>query len=226
MSPEAAPPPTAIAYFDLDGTLLTVNSGALWMRRERRLGRLSMGQYARGALWLLAYRFSVINMDALLDQALVTIANLEEETVRAWTREWYHAEVAHRVAPGARQALDEHRRAGHRLVLLTSSSRYESEVAVEHLGLDDYLCTGYEVREGRFTGRVERPSCYGAGKVILAERHASEAGVSLSDCYFYTDSFSDLPMLLRVGHPRVVHPDLRLRLVSRRRGWPLLDWRQ
>lgn len=213
-----------VAYFDLDGTLLTVNSGALWMRRERRLGRISNRQFARGLIWLLAYRVSVMDMDEVLDKALVTIANLPEEMVRRWTRDWYHAEVARHVAPGARAALAEHRAAGHRLVLLTSSSPYASDAAVEHLGMDEFLCTHYQVRDGRFTGSVERPCCYGIGKVTHAERHAAEAGIDLARCYFYTDSFSDLPMLLRVGHPRVVNPDLRLRLAAFSRGWPVLKF--
>ena len=56
--------------------------------------------------------------------------------------------MARFIAPGGRAAIEEHRRLGHRLVLLTSSSPYESELACETLALDAYLSTRYEVVDG------------------------------------------------------------------------------
>jgi phosphoserine phosphatase len=69
------------------------------------------------------------------------------------------------------------------------------------------------------------PLCFGAGKIAQAEAYAEARGVSLAESYFYTDSINDLPMLERVGNPRVVNPDLRLSWVARRRGWSVEDWR-
>jgi len=128
------------------------------------------------------------------------------------------------VAPGARGVVEDHRSRGHLLTLLTSSSPYESEAACELFGLDAHLSTRYAVRDGRFTGDLELPLCYGQGKVTLAERFAAARGVDLDRSYFYTDSITDLPMLARVGFPRVVNPDPRLRRLARRRGWQALDW--
>jgi phosphoserine phosphatase len=72
---------------------------------------------------------------------------------------------------------------------------------------------------------MEAPLCFGAGKVVHASAWARDHGVDLSASAFYTDSVSDLPMLERVGEPRVINPDLRLRRVARRRGWPIESWR-
>lgn len=213
------------AFFDLDGTLLTCNSGALWMARERRLGRISRWQMVEATLYLLAYRLTSLDMEQLMTKALRTVVGEREENVRRWTHQWFYEEVISRAAPGAYAVLDHHRRRGDLLVLLTSSSPYESEAAERFFDLDAAICTRYEVKQRRFTGAVVRPVCYGQGKVALAERFASARGVDLAQSYFYTDSFSDLPMLERVGHPRVVNPDLRLRLIAGRRGYELLDWR-
>ena len=168
------------AFFDLDLTLLAVNSGALWIERERRLGRIDQRQHRRAMLLLLAYRLNVIDMERAMREALVTVRGEREELVRRWTREWYYAEVAGRVAPGARRALAAHRRAGHLLVLLSSTSPYEADCAVEHLGLDAAISSSYEVREGVFTGAPELPICYGAGKVHHAERFARARDVDLA----------------------------------------------
>ncbi|MCC6748552.1 MAG: HAD family hydrolase [Deltaproteobacteria bacterium] len=212
------------AFFDLDLTLLSVNSGALWFRRERRLGRLSRAQYARAVVYLLLYRANLLNMDEAMREALATIRGQSEETLRRLTEQWYEEEVAAHFAPGGVRAVEAHRRHGHRLVLLTSASSYEAELAAEQLGMDGWLSSTYEVRDGCFTGEPMFPICYGEGKVRHAERYAEEHGVDLARSYFYSDSASDLPMLRRVGEPRVVNPDVRLKWHARRKGWPILDW--
>lgn len=216
---------TAAAFFDLDGTLLTVNSATLWLRRERRVGRIGNWQVAHAALRILAYRMGVLDMEATLRAALACYRGIPEEQLRAETREWWRDEVRHFVAPGARSVLERHRRAGKRLVLLTSSSRYASEMAREEFDLDKTLFQAYGARDGRLTGEPLPPICYGAGKVAVAEAWAGASDVDLGRSSFYSDSSTDVPMLERVGHPFAVHPDARLRVVARARGWPILDWR-
>jgi HAD superfamily hydrolase (TIGR01490 family) len=213
------------AFFDLDGTLLIVNSADLWVRRERRLGRITGWQLARAALWLVGYRVGMLDMETALRAALGTLRGVEESFIRSETHGWWRDEVRAHIAPGGRAVIDEHRRRGDLLVLLTSSSRYASEMAREEFGLDEVLCQGYEVKEGRFTGEPLRPLCYGPGKVEVAEAFASERGIDLAQSAFYSDSSTDVPMLARVGRPFAVHPDPRLKMVARSRGWPMLDWR-
>ena len=87
----------------------------------------------------------------------------------------------------------------------------------------ELLASELEVCDGRFTGRAVLPLCYGRGKIERAERFAAEHGIDLARSYFYSDSISDLPMLERVGEPRVVCPDPRLRREARRRRWPILE---
>jgi HAD superfamily hydrolase (TIGR01490 family) len=107
-------------------------------------------------------------------------------------------------------------------VLLTASSPYISEQVAEELGMTDYICTRFEVDGGVFTGRLDGPLCYGEGKVVLASRWAEERGVSLASCSFYSDSYTDLPMLEAVGSPVAVNPDLRLARHAQRARWPVI----
>jgi HAD superfamily hydrolase (TIGR01490 family) len=214
------------AFFDLDRTLLAVNSGRLWVESERRSGRISREQLGWAMLYLAGYKLGLVDMERAMEQAVRTLTGMAEGTLRSRTHAWYDAHVKHHAAPGAFRAIARHRERAHALVLLTSSSVYESERALEHFGLDVALCTRFQVRDGLFTGSLERPLCYGPGKVELAEAHARAHGIDLDESYFYTDSITDRPMLERVGHPRVVHPDPRLRLLSLKRGWPVLDWRR
>ena len=94
----------------------------------------------------------------------------------------------------------------------------------EYLKLDGILSNRFEVHDGHFTGRAIKPLCYGAGKLHHASAWIDEHGGSLKDASFYTDSFSDLPVLEAVGHPVCVHPDPRLKRTAIRRKWEVADW--
>jgi phosphoserine phosphatase len=110
--------------------------------------------------------------------------------------------------------------------MLTSSSSYQADYACQAWGLDHWIANRFPTEDGRLLGTYQKPLVYGHGKVIYAEAWARKAGVELSRSYFYTDSYSDLPMLQAVGYPRVVNPDPKLRAHAEKNKWVLLDWRQ
>lgn len=213
------------AIFDLDGTLLCVNSGKLWMQNERKLGRLDTLQTAQAIFYLAAYRVGFIDMNKAIAKAMVTIQGMQEDQLQIRVEEWFDAQVKPYTAEGCWSVIEEHRKQNHLLVLLTSVSIYEARVALEHFGLDVALATRYCVQEGHFTGEVKE-LCYGPGKVMMAEKLAEERQIDLNQSFFYSDSITDLPMLQRVGYPRAVAPDVRLRRLAKKSGWPILNWCQ
>lgn len=213
-----------LALIDLDRTLISVNSATGWIRRELRLGFLSPKQALVGAWWIGRYQLGFARMESAIEQAVASLEGEEEEVIRARTHAFWREEVSATIRPGARAAIAAHQAQGDKVVLLTSSSRYMSEICAEELGLDGWLCNRFEVAEGRFTGRVDGPLCFGPGKVDHAREYAERAGLSLSEAVFYTDSFSDLPALEAVGEPVVVAPDPRLKREARRRGWRIEAW--
>lgn len=214
----------AIAFFDLDRTLIRTNSAMGWVRRELREGRLRALQALRGAFWIGLYQLGFDRMEDAIRSAASTLAGQREQDLRQRSLAFWEEELATAIRPGARAAIEAHRLRGHRLVLLTSSSPYLSEPAARALGLDAWLCNQFEVEGGTFTGRAEEPLCFGAGKVLHAKRLAADWGIPLDRCTFYTDSYSDVPLLEAVGEPVAVHPDQRLARLARRRGWPVVDW--
>ena len=213
-----------IAFFDLDRTLLGVNSATLWVKRELRLGYISRWHALRGALWLGMYELGFGKMEDAVREAIGSLAGQQEADIRDRTTTFWNEDVITSIRPGAWDVLAEHRRKGDRLVLLTSSSNYLSDLAAEVLGLDEVLCNRFRVADGCFTGDPEEPLCFGSGKLSHARQMADQLGVSLMDCAFYTDSHSDLPVMLAVGTPVAVHPDPRLRREAHRRGWSVVDW--
>ena len=215
----------SIAFFDLDRTLIDVNSGLLWARHERRQGHITREQMARAVFWTALYHLAAIDMETAMTRALGHYRGVSEGELDSRTRTWFERDVAGRLRPAAGRAVEEHRSRGDALVILTNSSSYEARAAAERWRFDDYLANRFPTDErGRLTGAFEPPLCYGRGKVARAEAWARARSVDLADCTFYSDSYSDLPMLERVGRPRVVNPDPRLRMAARRRRWPILAW--
>ncbi len=214
------------AFFDLDRTLIDCNSGMLYARFERRMRRISRYQLAQGLTWGMLYHFSLIDLDRAMGQALMYYRGTPEELLRERTERFFADEVVQRFQPGASRAIDEHKAQGHRLVMLTNSSPYMADVATTRFGLDEWLANRFLLDDdARLTGEFELPLCYGAGKAVRSQAWAERHGIDLASCFFYTDSYSDLPMLEAVGEPRVVNPDPKLKREARRRNWPVLDWR-
>jgi HAD superfamily hydrolase (TIGR01490 family) len=214
-----------IAFFDLDGTILPLNSGPLWVRRELALGHISRMQAARAGLWLGAYKLGLVNLEAAVVAAIAFLEGTAEKALRQRTTDFFRESIRSRYRPGALAALERHRGDRDHLVLLTSSSLYLSELVAEELKFDAILCNRFEVDDqGVHTGRAVGKVCFGAGKLHHAQSYAEEAKVDLSDAVFYTDSYSDVPVLEKVGKPVVVNPDVRLWRHAARRGWPVVDW--
>lgn len=214
----------AIAFFDLDRTILSVNAGQLWVRRELRLGYVGRWQATKAAAWIFGYHLGFSRVERVIEDAIATLAGTQEDEIRRRTQAFYDEEVAGTYRPRARDAVERHRARGDILALLTSSSNYLSAPVQAELGIEHALCNRFEVTGGVFTGRPLGTLCFGAGKLEHARALADRLGERLEDASFYTDSVSDLPVLEVVGHPVAVSPDQRLLRLARRRNWAVEDW--
>jgi len=208
----------------MDLTVLAVNSGTLWVKHLVRRREISAYNLLRSLWWLGLYRLALIDGEVVTAEVAGTVRGQSEAELRRVCDAWFATEVERHITPAARAKVAEHRQKGHLLAVLSSSSPYASEPLAARLGIPHTLCTRLEVEGGVFTGRVAGPVCFGPGKVRVAEAFAREHDVDLGASWFYSDSYSDLPMLERVGHPVAVNPDVRLRRHARRHGWPAVEW--
>ena len=211
------------AFFDLDSTLLDCNSATLWLRYEYDGGRVGLRDVAWGMWFVLQYQMGRGPIDRAFSEAVATLKGVEEAVIKQRTFEWFEAQVRRRLRPGAKKALEQHRANGDRLILATSSSPYAAEAAVQAFGLEDFVCSRFEVLEGRFTGKVSS-SALGAAKADRVAEWAEAHGVDLGVSAFYTDSVTDAAPLQRVGEPVAVNPDRPLLRLAREKGWRVEDW--
>ena len=94
----------------------------------------------------------------------------------------------------------------------------------EMLGVDRVVATRMVTVDGRYTGEIDFYA-YGENKAAAMRRaRRADGGYDLADCYAYSDSITDLPMLTAVGHPTAVNPDRGLRKAALEHGWPVLQF--
>lgn len=213
------------AFFDIDHTVLEVNSGTKWIGHQWRNRRMGVFELLRALGWSVQYRFGLLDFDSVAGRVIAQYEGQEVAPVEREVAHWFGSEIEATICVEAREQVEHHRAQGHVLVLLTSATRFLSAPVARTLGVEHILCTEVGEQEGRFTGKYVPPACYGPGKVLRAEHFAAEHGISLENSFFYSDSYSDLPMLERVGEPRVINPDPRLRRAASRRGWAAQIWR-
>ena len=214
---------TVAAFFDMDNTLLRIETGMSWVRFLYGRGELPPRMLARAIYWSTLYKLAVLDMEAVFTKLTADLRGDSEAEMIAKCEIWYRDHVAPEVAPAARVAIEHHRQAGHLIVLATGSTQYAARPVASGVGIEHVLSSELEVERGVFTGRPAA-FCFGHHKVALAERWAERHGVDLAASYFYSDSYNDLPMLERVGTAIAVNPDARLRRHARRRGWATPRW--
>ena len=209
-----------VAFFDMDYTTLDDSSGLLYVKYLRRQKRIGRRVLLRIAWWTLLYQVSAIDVNSAVPKMLSYAEHQSASRLMAESYVWFDEVLRKHIAPRAVDKIDFHRRQGHRVVLISASTQFAVQPVAEYLHLD-FLCTQLIDRNDELTGQVVDPPCYGAGKVVWAQRYAEAHGAALRDAYLYTDSHSDRPLLDVVGHPIAVNPEARLKRLARKRGWPI-----
>ncbi|MBI5198297.1 MAG: HAD-IB family hydrolase [Nitrospirae bacterium] len=132
--------------------------------------------------------------------------------------------VRRRISRKARARIADHRKQGHRVVLITGSLDLLVRKVAQELNADDFIASDTERHEGHFTGKIRLPVPYGHGKGYWLTEYAERNSVNLSASFAYGDSPRDRWVFEQVGYPRVVNPGWRLRRMARQKGWEILRW--
>ena len=213
-----------VVFFDLDKTLIDCHSANNWLWRELKTGNISYFEALKGIWWLLKYKLGFAKMEDSIRKAIQGFRGQKEIDVKHRIHNFWEEDIQNRLRPHAKSILEKHKEAGDVLALITGSSFYLAEIFAEKWGFTHVVANRFLVEGDTFTGEAQEPLCYGEGKVFYAEKIAQEHGVELSECIFYTDSISDLPLLERVCAPIAVHPDYFLKKMAQKRGWEIEVW--
>ncbi|MHA7817927.1 MAG: HAD-IB family hydrolase [Pseudohaliea sp.] len=218
---EAAPRgPQVCALFDFDGTIISGYSATVFLREQIRSGQLSAREVLEVFTAMAQFGLGNLGFSALMAATGQLLRGLDEASYRAVGEDLYRKQIARLVYPEARRLIAAHRARGHTVAIISSATPYQVEPAAADLDIDEVMCTRLEVEDGHFTGAVERPTCFGQGKVDAAEHLAARIGADLDHGFFYSDSTDDIQLLERVGHPVALNPSSKLRALAHDRDWP------
>jgi HAD superfamily hydrolase (TIGR01490 family) len=216
----------AAAFFDLDKTVIAKSSSLAFSKSFHAGGLIS-----RRAVLRTAYaQFVFLSGGADHDQmdkmrAFVTelCAGWDVATVREIVAETLHNTVDPLVYDEAVSLIAGHKLSNREVVIVSTSGAEVVGPISELLGADDFVATRLEIVDGKYTGQIEYYA-FAEEKARAIEALATERGYDLADCYAYSDSITDSPMLRAVGHPYAVNPDKELRNLANETGWPILEF--
>lgn len=217
----ALPQPRIGAFFDMDKTLISENSGTLYMKYRYERGEVSGLDLLKGLGAYLRYKAGVLDIAAWTRNAMLELRGQSERALTREARVWFQTRVAATIYPEAEEAVRWHQAQGHVVAIVSGATKFVVRPLAERLGIKHFLYTRLEVENGRFTGRVVDPICFEQGKIYWLQQLIEEQNVDLAKSWFYTDSITDRPLLDLVGHPVVTNPDPFLYREAVRRRWPV-----
>lgn len=220
----ASVPGRTAAFFDLDKTVIATSSALAFGRRFYASGLINRRAMLKSAYAQFVYMLAGADesqMGRLRDEMAAAVTGWDAAAVRGIVDEALHDLIDPLVYDEAAGLIESHRSAGHDVVVVSSSGEDIVRPIAAMLGADDVIATRVQVVDGRYTGEIE---FYAAGpaKATAIREMAARVGYDLADCYAYSDSATDVPMLEVVGHPAAVNPDRALRRTAQERGWPIL----
>lgn len=218
---------TAAAFLDLDKTLISTSCTLAFGRPFLRGGLISRTDALAAAYAQMRYRASGLSaeqLDRMRDRICARCQGWDVADVQEIVEQHLPSILPAILYPDATNLIESHRRAGHEIVIVSSSGQELVAPIGAMLGADRVIATRLTVTDGRYSGDIDFYAV-GAQKVTAIRAAAAGAGYDLAECYAYSDSVIDVPMLEAVGHPWAVNPDRRLRRIARERNWPVLRFR-
>ena len=216
----------ALAIFDLDNTLISGDSDHSWgeflvseqlvdAQQFKKTNDQFYADYVAGSLDIFAYlEFS---LQPLTKMSMTELAELHKRFMQQV--------IAPMQLAKAQALLQQHRDAGDRLLIITSTNRFIVEPICHSLGVTEILATDAQIVDGRYSGKVEGVPTYKEGKVVRLNAWLKEQGESLKGSWFYSDSINDLPLLLEVDHAVAVDPCPALQAVAEEKHWQIISLR-
>jgi len=214
-----------LAFYDLDGTLVSTNVVSQYLYYLRRLpAGESVLRHAR-LLVLVPW----LGWLELRSRRKFNIAFYR--LYRGLPRQWLEAEapglfdsvLRPALYAGAEQMVKRDREQGYVTVLLTGSLDFAVRPLAKYLGFQEIVANQLVFVDGVATGEVAEPIVAGEEKVRLMRQLLDRYGADPAEARAYSDSWSDRPMLEAVGQPVVVNPGPRLRRWARLHRWPVVD---
>ncbi|KOF53117.1 MULTISPECIES: HAD family hydrolase [unclassified Achromobacter] len=217
-----------LALFDLDHTLLPLDSDYQWADYLARTGRAGDPDEARRRNDDLMERYNrgELTAEQAAEFMLGLLAAHTPFDLAAWHEEFMAEVVRPSITPAARELVQSHLEAGDLCAVVTATNSFVTAPIARAFGVPHLVATDPQYLNGRFTGRIQGTPSFKEGKVIRVNDWLAAMGLTLADfseSFFYSDSVNDVPLLEKVSQPIAANPSPALREIARGRGWQVID---
>ena len=218
---------TKLALFDLDHTLLPLDSDYEWGQFLVRTGAVDALAFKRANdAFFIQYKAGTLDPVEYLGFALNTLARFTRAELDAMHRQFMLEVIAPAIRPQAIALLKQHQDSGDLVAIITATNRFVTAPIAAALGVEHLIAALPEQdATGRLTGKLLGEPTSGAGKVAHTHAWLATLGtplMSFESSHFYSDSHNDIPLLSVVTHPVATNPDATLASHAARLGWPSL----
>ncbi len=216
-----------LALFDLDHTLLPIDSDYSWGEFTLSIGWCDPGHFkARNDEFYAHYQAGTLDPHAYVRFATEAIRLRGEQMALAARDDFMRRVIEPAIRPQALDLVARHRDAGEQVVIVTATNEFVTRPIAERFGVQELVAVNLQRdASGWITGEIEGVPSMRAGKVTRMAQWLAQRGLDWADvdATFYSDSLNDLPLLEKVRRPVATNPDPRLRQVATDRGWRILD---
>ncbi|WP_438025493.1 HAD family hydrolase [Sorangium sp. So ce233] len=213
------------SYFDVDGTLVTTNlvHPTVFYMLNQPTPMHSLAKLGRALVKAPWMAMAELQDRRLFNELLFSsFEGVSEDRLVALAEEAFAKVLKPAIYGKARDLVKCSLDKGHDVVLISGALDFLMQILAEHLGATGIIANRLEVKDGFATGKLLRPVVAGPEKARLIREHAHAHGHDLDECFAYSDSYSDVPMLSVVGYPAAVNPDRKLKLLAQAYHWPIL----
>ena len=218
------------AFFDVDNTLIRGSTLYFLGRGMYQRGFFTKKDISRFVLANLRFRLTgkenKEEIKRFQDAATDFIGGHSVKDIEVIAQEVYDQYVSPKMWQGTVDIAENHLRNGEEVWLVTAAPEDMATLIAKRLGFTGALGSKAETKDGIYTGAMLGELLHGKEKAIAIQKLAKEKGIDLSQCYSYSDSHNDLPLLLAVGHPSAINPDAILGIRAMAEGWPIHDFRR
>lgn len=217
-----------LTLFDLDHTLLPLDSDYEWGQFMCRIGAVEPVEFARrNAEFYEQYQAGTLDPVEYLEFAFGNLARFPRSQLDAWHRQFMDEVIRPAMRPAARDLVRRHLDAGDLVMIITATNRFVTAPIAQAFGVAHLIAAEPVLDEnGEITGAFRGTPPYGAGKVANLRHWLEARGQALGDfaaSTFYSDSQNDIPLLSAVTHPVATNPNARLSAHAKAQGWPILN---
>ncbi len=215
-----------LAIFDLDNTLIAGDSDYLWGKFLCDHGYVDAEEYQAGHdRYYQDYLEGCLDIDEFLQFQLAPLAGRPLQQLHEWQQCYIETMIRPIILEQARALVEDHRRQGHTLLIITATNRFLTEPIAGILDIENLIATEPEFRDGHYTGKHTGIPSYREGKIQRLELWLNENGLNVEESWFYSDSHNDIPLLEQVDHATAVDPDEHLHQAAHKHGWPVISLR-